>query len=187
MQYNKDKLKELLTTVQKYHFCKDKPKDVKILKEDDDWFISDIQCFVLSLVKYCPYCGEKLEWKVMAEITKVETLKSTWKELEVAVKIRLDTLDLIKISNNQTVRLYFSLDPIGGLFVSIEKEWKVMAILRFKIEFKFVTDTESPYEIKIDRKNPSKDQVNEIKDWIVSSIDEYLDKIESEKWWFMLK
>jgi len=56
-----DKIAELLTDFQKYHFCDDKPDDVKIVREDGSWFISDIQCFILSLVKFCPYCGKELE------------------------------------------------------------------------------------------------------------------------------
>jgi len=49
------------TTIQGYHLCDAKPPDVQIFKEDDSWFISDIQCFALSLVKFCPYCGKKME------------------------------------------------------------------------------------------------------------------------------
>lgn len=48
-------------------------------------------------------------------------------------------------------------------------------IKKFELGFKIHTDKESPFEIKINRENPSFKQIDDIRQWINDSIDEYLE------------
>ena len=52
-------------------------------------------------------------------------------------------------------------------------------ITKFEISFKIHTNVESPFEIKIERENPSKRQIADIRRWISESITEYLESIIS--------
>ena len=53
-----------------------------------------------------------------------------------------------------------------------------MSVTKFEMGFKIHTDKESPFEITVDRQNPSRKQIDEIRKWINDSIDEYLEELE---------
>ena len=49
-------------------------------------------------------------------------------------------------------------------------------ITKFELSFKIHTNKEPPFEMKIGRSNPSKEQITAIRKWINNSIDEYLEE-----------
>jgi hypothetical protein len=53
-------------------------------------------------------------------------------------------------------------------------------ITKFELGFKIHTNVESPFEMKVDRQNPSEKQIADIRKWINDSIDEYLEDMASK-------
>lgn len=51
-----------------------------------------------------------------------------------------------------------------------------MKTTKFTLGFEFQFQDDSPYEMEVTRENPSRKQIEEIRDWVMKSINEVLEE-----------